>query len=157
MRFTLALLPSILGMAFAAPAPEAKAGVAARQITTVGLTFYGADNDAKYSISAPADGSTFTISTRLHFNFPGFCCRHFLSSGLTTHLLPFLPTLFPYPPSLLKIPSKTLHALSQAFSSYKPTPQFTSLPIPHTILPYPFVCSRFVSSILHLPATNLSH
>ncbi|KAF7503113.1 hypothetical protein GJ744_004322 [Endocarpon pusillum] len=62
MKFTLALLPFILGMAVAAPAPEARADVEARQITTVGLTFYGADNDAQYSISAPTDGSEFTIN-----------------------------------------------------------------------------------------------
>ena len=63
MKFTVALLPSLLTMALAAPAPEANArGVEARQITTVYLQFYGADSDATYSVSAPADGSEFKIS-----------------------------------------------------------------------------------------------
>ena len=64
MKLAITIFFSIFGLAFAAPAPEAKAGVKARQIQTVGLTFYGADNDATYSISAPADGSEFTISMR---------------------------------------------------------------------------------------------
>ncbi|KAG8527149.1 uncharacterized protein KY384_008579 [Bacidia gigantensis] len=46
-------------MALAAPSPNAKAEVEARQITSVGLVFYGADNDALYSITAPTDGSLF--------------------------------------------------------------------------------------------------
>lgn len=88
MRFILALPPAILGMAVAAPAPEASAGLEARQISIVGLTFYGADKDAKYSISAPLDGSEFTISMRLHFISPGLCFRPFLIPSL-------IPPLFP--------------------------------------------------------------
>jgi hypothetical protein len=155
MKFTLALLPSILGMAFASPAPEARSGVEARQITTVGLTFYGADNDAQYSISAPADGSHFTISMCLHLLSSGLCFRHFPSPSPTPPLLPFSPTLFPYPPSLSPSPSPLcylLHALSSPKLTH-PLAFLPTTPYPRTLL----ASSRFAPSALHLLASNCNH
>ncbi|ERF70018.1 hypothetical protein EPUS_03570 [Endocarpon pusillum Z07020] len=89
MKFTLALLPFILGMAVAAPAPEARADVEARQTTTVSLTFYGADVDARYSIAAPTDGSEFTInhpeiSVSRIYNAGGATCYIYGSEGSYT-------------------------------------------------------------------------
>ena len=95
MKLTLALLPCILGMTFASPAPTPAAGVEARQIMTVYLTFYGADNDAQYSISAPADGSLFTIGMHLHLISSGRSSWQLPSSSLTPPLLAFSPSPFP--------------------------------------------------------------
>jgi hypothetical protein len=155
MKFTLALLPCILSIAFAAPAPEARADVEGRQITTVGLTFYGADNDAKYSIAAPADGSPFTISMRLHLLSSGLCFWHFPSPSLTLTLLLFSPNLFPSPPSLSPSPSPLCY-LVQVLSYLQPTHPLAFLPTSS----YPrilFASSRFALSALHLLASNCNH
>ena len=108
MKFTLALLPAMLGLAAAAPAPEADAAaVEARQIQTLFLTFYGADNDAKYNVAAPADGTPFTISesrlpssilyppsSLLFLDSILFSCRCRTSQRPLTHSLPYSPELY---------------------------------------------------------------
>ena len=85
MKYSFAILASALGLALAAPAPESKAAVEARQIQTVYLTFYGADSDAKYDVAAPADGTPFTISKSC--SQPGLVLHHSqpITSILSTH------------------------------------------------------------------------
>ena len=87
MKFTLPLLAAVFGLAAAAPAPEADAGVEARQIQTLFLTFFGADNDAKYDVAAPADGTPFTISEPPHLPIS----MSFLSSQRQLATLTHLP------------------------------------------------------------------
>lgn len=155
MKFTLALLPFILGMAVAAPAPEARADVEARQITTVGLTFYGGDNDARYTILAPADGSEFTISMRLHFISPGL--RFQLPKPKPNPpSLTFSPAPFPYPPSL-NHPHLPLCDLLQALSSPKGQTHSPSCLPSYSTLPSHLPSSCFSFPGLHFPTSNRNY
>lgn len=57
MKFSLTLLPAILGAALAVPAAE----IQSRQIEQVTLFFQGA-GDAGYSVTVPTNGTPVSIS-----------------------------------------------------------------------------------------------
>ncbi|KAI4215694.1 MAG: hypothetical protein LQ351_001681 [Letrouitia transgressa] len=70
MKFSLAILPAILGATLAAPAEEAQK----RQITQVSLTFYGAA-DGQYTIfPIPTDGTPVAINNPLSVSRIGQVC-----------------------------------------------------------------------------------
>ena len=73
MQFSTLTLTSILAaLAVALPSPGNDATQAQKRQFQAQLTFIGSNPDAKYTVSAPTDGSSFTISTFQAFSYYPF-------------------------------------------------------------------------------------